>query len=294
VFDPGLGETEVGEIVSEMVMASPTLLGDVAPANVGCQGLLRGGLLVPCPLARILVRVLTLVIPIILTLAGCGGTTGGGATPSAPTPAPASTPPPTYTVSGVVTETAPVYRPLAGLRVAVSDGPNRWTSAETDARGAYLLTGVAGGSHTVSASGEKYLESAKAVVISGNMSLDFQLDPVAETLVSSRDESIAPDDNCNALPEEKVVACRKWGIAVHYDGTVSATLTWTDPDTWLWLEFMRESDRVLLARSESPRSSGLRQSFSTSVSNHTYYLIRVRWVSGTRVTPFTLTITRPS
>jgi hypothetical protein len=81
-----------------------------------------------------------------------------------------------FTVSGVVDDgtTGPSGR-IAGATVAVTDGANKGKSATTDANGQYVMTGLAAGNMTMTASAADYGSVDKPVTISGNLTLDFSL-----------------------------------------------------------------------------------------------------------------------
>jgi hypothetical protein len=87
---------------------------------------------------------------------------------------------PTFTLSGLVTETAPTTSTvLAGVRVAFVDGANQGKFATTGADGRYQITGVVNGGYTVSAQLTGYTPVSLPVGINGNTTLDFRLDPLA-------------------------------------------------------------------------------------------------------------------
>lgn len=86
----------------------------------------------------------------------------------------------TFTLSGVVTETAPTTSTvLVGVRVAFVDGANQGRSATTGVDGRYQITGVVNGGYTVSATLAGYTAVALPVGINGNTMLDFRLEPLA-------------------------------------------------------------------------------------------------------------------
>jgi hypothetical protein len=81
-----------------------------------------------------------------------------------------------FTLSGVVNDgtTGPSGR-IAGATVAVTDGANEGKSATTDANGQYVMTGLAAGDMTMTASAADYSSVDKSVTLSGNLTLDFSL-----------------------------------------------------------------------------------------------------------------------
>jgi hypothetical protein len=87
---------------------------------------------------------------------------------------------PTFTLSGIVTETPPTTSTvLAGVRVTVVDGANQGRTATTGADGRYQITGVVNGGFSVSAALTGYTTVVLPVGINGNTTLDFRLEPLA-------------------------------------------------------------------------------------------------------------------
>jgi hypothetical protein len=81
-----------------------------------------------------------------------------------------------FSISGVVDDgtTGPSGR-IAGATVAVTDGVNEGKSVTTDANGQYVMTGLAAGEMTVTASAQDYSSVAKPIALSGDLTLDFSL-----------------------------------------------------------------------------------------------------------------------
>jgi hypothetical protein len=85
---------------------------------------------------------------------------------------------PTFTLSGIVTETPPTTSTvLSGVVVTVVDGANLGRTATTGADGRYQITGVVNGGFSVSASKSGYTTVLLPVGINGNTTLDFRLEP---------------------------------------------------------------------------------------------------------------------
>jgi hypothetical protein len=81
-----------------------------------------------------------------------------------------------FSISGVVNDgtTGPSGR-IAGATVAVTDGANKGKSVTTDANGQYVMTGLAAGAMTITASAADYSSVDKSVTLAGNLALDFSL-----------------------------------------------------------------------------------------------------------------------
>lgn len=87
---------------------------------------------------------------------------------------------PSFTLSGVVTETAPTTSTLlAGVRVTFLDGANAGKSGITGADGRYEIAGVVNGGYTVTATLAGYVPVALPVGIDGNTTLNVRLEPLA-------------------------------------------------------------------------------------------------------------------
>ena len=102
---------------------------------------------------------------------------------------------PTFTLSGLVTETAPTTSTvLPGVRVTIVDGANAGKTATTGADGRYSITGVVNGGFTVTAQLAGYTTASLPVGINGNTTLDFRLDPTApRTQFGAGQYRVGPD-----------------------------------------------------------------------------------------------------
>jgi hypothetical protein len=86
----------------------------------------------------------------------------------------------TFTLSGVVTESAPTTSTvLAGAVITFIDGANQGRTATSGADGRYSITGVSNGGYTVSATLAGYVGAAVPVGVDGNTTLNIRLDPIA-------------------------------------------------------------------------------------------------------------------
>lgn len=111
-------------------------------------------------------------------------------------------------------------------------------------------------------------------------------------VTSTRDDVISGGDpSCLTSSSDP---CKLYRIDAHHAGSLDATLTWNDRDTWLWLALYRASDGSQVVQSSSSRVDGLRQHISTGLQEGQRYVLVVRYVLGARSTPFTLSVTRPN
>jgi hypothetical protein len=117
------------------------------------------------------------VVAIAFTAMACGGTKSPTApAPAAPTPTPA--PVSTYSLTGsVVAETSSGSVPADGAQIDVAFGDSGHIQAVTTADGRYSVGGVSGGSVTISVSKDGFASQQRQVQISGDMTLNFDLQP---------------------------------------------------------------------------------------------------------------------
>jgi hypothetical protein len=236
---------------------------------------------------------LSVVVCLAVAVGGCGG---GSSSPTSPTPS-TSTPPSasTFTLGGTVTETAPTTNvTIPGATLRIVDGPNAGKTATADANGAFQFAGLARAGFTVEATADGYVTGSKGVTLNGNLTLALALDPSPKILTSSRNETVSGGDTCVGGPSTYGDGCKQYSMDVHHAGTISGTLSWEDRDTWLWLELYRASDGQMLAQAESSRINGLHQDVSVNVPGHERYIVRIRYVLGSRITPFSSTFSRPN
>jgi hypothetical protein len=85
---------------------------------------------------------------------------------------------PTFTLSGLVTETPPTTSTvLSGVVVTFVDGLNQGKTATTGADGRYQIAGVMNGGFTVSAAKAGYTTLQLLVGVNGHTTLDLRLEP---------------------------------------------------------------------------------------------------------------------
>ena len=140
-----------------------------------------------------------LLLMTIAGLAGCGG--AGSGVPSAPTAAgPSSSTPVTLVGVGYVMDTA--FKPLAGARVDVVDGPQVGASMITDANGRYTLNGTFARTSTLRASADGYVTVTHG--FSATSWLLFYLPPPEPPVDLAGDYALTfvADSGCTDLPSE--------------------------------------------------------------------------------------------
>ena len=248
----------------------------------------------------------------VMSAVACGDDNGGApspASPTAPTPAP---PAQTWTLSGTVTETAPTDSTrIAGATVTAvagldADGP----SVTTDASGAFRFAALAAGNYTVRARAANYIESSQPLTLAGDQPLTIQLDPVLQTMTTTKRDVIVGHPSCpgywdyaaSDVPRASATeSCTvDYPFDVHHDGTLAADLEWADRSFELVTELSGSQGGE--PSDTRPQAAGdrLRGTSNYRVYAHTQYIVRVRSFSNgggpppAGTTEFTLTVTRPN
>lgn len=86
----------------------------------------------------------------------------------------------TFTLSGVVTESAPTLSTmLGGVTIRILDGANAGKSAVSSSDGRYEITGVVNGGYTITATLAGYANASLPIGIDGNTTFNIRLDPLA-------------------------------------------------------------------------------------------------------------------
>jgi Carboxypeptidase regulatory-like domain len=220
---------------------------------------------------------------------------GGGATPTGPAPAT----PGSFTLSGAVSETAPTAStPIGGAAVALLEGPNVG-STTTDATGRFRLSALRPGTITVRIRATDHVDNLQVVEITGDKSLEIQLDPVFRMVTTTSIESISGGGNdCpgywDTYPENPACAV-DFALNVHHGGSLRAEAATADPEIAFSMELHVSVDGRIAGAGTPLDSSSV-----VDVRGHTQYVIRVRKFSSSGASPppgvasFTFTVTRPS
>jgi hypothetical protein len=203
------------------------------------------------------------------------------------------------TLSGSVFETAPTSAsPIAGATIALVEGPNIG-SATTDAGGRFHLSALRPGGITVRVRAANYVDDLRFVEITGDRTIEIQLDPVYEMLTTTSAETIGGGGaSCpgywDYYPQD--LACTaEYVFNIHHNGTLRAEVVPDDPDTEFTME-LGVSVGGHIAGAATPLAS----TRPVDVRGHTQYVIRVRKFSlgggspPARVASFKLIVTRPS
>jgi hypothetical protein len=142
----------------------------------------------------------------------------GGSRASSPTSPTPSAPPPTYTVSGVVSAVTPTgLAPLEGVLV---EDANTRRNAATDQSGFYSISGLHARSTSISARKSGYVTDTKNLTISGDTRLDIQVVQLVAYTLSGVVSEITPTGQA---PVE--------GVEVYCDGCGEFGHTWAYTDT---------------------------------------------------------------
>jgi carboxypeptidase family protein len=240
-------------------------------------------------------RRLVLVLA-LMSAVSCGDS---GDSPAAPTPTLGGQ---TVTLSGVVSETVPTESTLiAGATItAVAGLDGDSISTTSDAGGQYQLTGLAPGNYTVRAQAQNYTESSQPLALTRSQALAVRLDPVRQMVTTTRQDAISASGACEG-PWDPGTACEvDYVLNVHHAGTLTAEVLWTDREVGFFTtlyraERGRPSGQHIEARAVD--NSGRRAVFDLTA--RTQYVIQVHaytdtYMTTSRVTPYTVTLTHPN
>jgi hypothetical protein len=175
--------------------------------------------------------------------------------------------------------------------VRIVDGIHAGKSAETDANGFYSIPGLVVGTFTVEVSAEGYVGVSRTVNLGPNMTVNFQLLPVPETMRFVLNGDIrANDGTCSDGVSQR--PCRIVTFPVHNDGVIEAALAWT-PDRSADLDltlFRTGADRPL---ARSARRGPTHESVSQTVTGGVTYELRITYGDGTADAEYELTLGYP-
>ncbi len=203
--------------------------------------------------------------------------------------------PPTYTLSGVVTESVPTTSTtLSGVRVEFADGVNQGKTALTDSSGRYQIIGAETGTFNVRATIAGYNDQTKQVAISGNLTLDFALVPTPQQITKTYSNwQISPGDPLCSLNNGPALPCQAFDIPLHNAGLLDATvqrLNIADPTLTLQL-FWVDGNRIL---AESAGTGTAYPFVSANMSTPGNYQLRVLASGISTITTFTLLTHHPN
>ena len=148
-----------------------------------------------------------LVVVLSLFVVACGDTKN--ASPISPTAAPTPVAPPTYTLSGVISDATPTG--VAALEgVQVWSGPQHVT---TDGNGYYNISGLTASS-SIFVTKVGYKQVRKSLTLSGDARLDMQLDPLDKYTLSG---VVSEQTPTGLVPVEGALVTGSWDYPVTTD-----------------------------------------------------------------------------
>ena len=141
---------------------------------------------------------LAMALCVALVGAACGTDQRSAATPTAPSLA---TSPATHTLFGSVSDTA--FRPVAGARVEIVDGPQAGAFLTTIQDGHFSISFGSPETLTVRATRDGYAPATMSVRPSSGIFLSFYLKPLAAAvnLTGTYTFTVVADSACDQLPE---------------------------------------------------------------------------------------------
>ena len=223
----------------------------------------------------------------VVAVAACSGRP----VPTAPTPAATLTAPPappapgatdpapaiqTWTIAGVVTESAPSEQtPIGGARIEVVEGSRPDARATSDGNGYYSIPALSGGA-TLFVSREGY-EPRRLIVpsLTRDTRVDTTLVPVLRSIEDVFDDCILA--NGRAIGHI---------VAIHHAGTLRADANWYGTSTFFRMEVWKDGTR--LAETDARPARDLRLSVPVQPGR---YEVRM---NGERDLHYRLRVTRPS
>ncbi len=193
--------------------------------------------------------------------------------------------PPTYTLSGLVTESVPhTSTAIVGVRLEVADGANKGKYALTDATGKYQIADVQTATFSVRATMAGYSDATKQVVLAGNSTLDFALVPTLQQLTETKSGKISGGDPACYSGNP----CQVFDLPLHNTGALTAKLTWSN-DAYLGLQLYSVDTSRVLADASVPDVRT--QSISANMSAPGNYQLRVIAYRVSTITSFTIETT---
>jgi hypothetical protein len=196
-------------------------------------------------------------------------------------------------LSGSVSETAPTASTkVPGATVTITAGSNAGKNTTTDASGNYFFQNLSTGALTLRATASGYQDGIRDVTLTSDQSsIVLAINPVPQTRTGSADDSISGGDTQCQFQSLVNTPCKVYGLYPHNSGLMTATLTWTDTSTGLWLGLYRNSDRSTVVEAFTFKNT---QNISANIQGGQIYTLAVEWCCGARVTPFHLDVSWPN
>ena len=223
-----------------------------------------------------------LLLAVLVTACG-GSSSSAGDSPTSPS-GPAL--PAAGELKGHATD-AITGKDLPGVAVSVTAGANVGKTAVTDSTGSFTLSGMdLSGSTTVKGTLAGYQDLSVVVTGTSQNVANLRMTPTGSTITDSTTDTLAPTDPPCA---GSTGPCKAYSVTTHLQGSFDVTLTWTDPGVVLALELWRSGGKVA-----DGVASGAQQLRLQTAQPAAAYEVRVRMVSGTKQTSYTVSGSRPS
>ncbi len=235
----------------------------------------------------------SLLLPLVTILVSA--CTGAGLSPT-----PATT---TLAMEGRVYESLPTdSTPVAGVRVEVADGPNAGRGATTDTGGYYRIDGIqvtAASTVTVNirATRTNYETLTQPISLPTPAATNLFIKPSFQMITETLTGEVSSASAVCSAGSFGSGPCLRFAAPAHYDGSLSAGLTYTPPD--------RSGNVIQVMPCKDPCAPGdvldlssLSWGGSYDVFGYAHagvkYWVQVMWAGGTTPQTFALRVTRPN
>ncbi len=195
--------------------------------------------------------------------------------------------PPSYTITGVVTESVPTtYNMLGNVRIEFTDATNQGRWATTDGSGRYQMTGVQAGTYNLKATLAGYVDSTRQVTVNADAAADFALTPTYKSIWFSRTGTLAIDSPVCSESSPCVVFALP---PVHNTGPLTATLLWNNSSAFIALQLFNVDTGQVVASVSNPGQTN--QYMVTQVPAPGNYQLRAVGVNLPGTVGITLNVT---
>jgi len=191
--------------------------------------------------------------------------------------------------AGTVTETPPTTGTVLGnVRVEIMDGVNAGKTNLTNPSGQFTIADLTFGTFQARFSKSGYVTRNVSVTLTQSENQNFQLAPTAATITETLTGSVSGGDTpCEGSVFD--APCRRFPFALHHDGVIEGTLTWTNPTNDLDLELWRGDTPIASSTGVQPQ-----EFVSSNGTAGSTYEWRVVYYGGSTIANFTLKVTHPN